>query len=107
MDDKEQRYLWGGRFGSPPAEAFERLNASISFDIRLAPYDIRGSIAHARMLGECGVVTAEESEELVRGLEAVMGKIEAGEFSWELQEEEGYTAGERQLEALVGGIAPK
>jgi argininosuccinate lyase len=107
MDDREQRYLWDGRFGSPPAEAFERLNASISFDIRLAPYDIRGSVAHARMLGECGVVTAEESQELVHGLEAVMAKIEAGEFSWNLKDEDVHTAVERQLEALVGDIALK
>jgi argininosuccinate lyase len=107
MDGREQGHFWGGRFGSPPAEAFERLNASISFDIRLAPYDIRGSIVHARMLGECGVVTAEESEELVRGLEAVMAKIEAGHFSWNLKDEDVHTAVERQLEALVGDVALK
>ena len=59
--------LWGGRFGAPPAEAFERLNASIPFDIRLAPYDIRGSVAHARMLGVQGIVSDRESATLVRG----------------------------------------
>ena len=68
----EGGHLWGGRFGSSPAEAFERLNASIPFDVRLAPYDIRGSIAHARMLGKQGIVSGEEAAELVRGLAAVL-----------------------------------
>src|SRR5215217_7689001 len=67
--------LWGGRFGTSPAEAFERLNASIPFDIRLAPYDIRGSLAHARMLGTQGIVSEEESAELVGGLEAVLREL--------------------------------
>jgi argininosuccinate lyase len=107
MSENDKSPLWGGRFKSSPAEAFERLNASISFDIRLAPYDIRGSIAHARMLGECGIVTAEESEELVRGLEAVLAEIEAGEFSWTLKDEDIHTAIERRLEALVGDVALK
>ena len=107
MSERDKIPLWGGRFGSSPAEAFERLNASISFDVRLAPYDIRGSIAHARMLGKCGIVTAEESEELVRGLEAVLAEIEAGEFSWSLQDEDVHTAVERRLKALVGDVALK
>jgi len=90
-----------------PAEAFERLNASIPFDVRLAPYDIRGSIAHARMLGEQGIVTPEESEELVRGLEAVLEEIGAGEFSWTLEDEDVHTAVERRLRELVGDVALK
>ena len=77
MSDNENNPLWSGRFEVSPAEAFERLNASISFDIRLAPYDIRGSIAHAEMLGEVGIVSEEESRELVRGLEAVLVEVEA------------------------------
>jgi argininosuccinate lyase len=107
MGEREQGHLWGGRFESSPAEAFERLNASISFDIRLAPYDVRGSIAHARMLGGCGIVTAEESEELVRGLETVLAEVEAGEFSWTLKDEDVHTAIERRLHALVGDVALK
>src|SRR3712207_8467264 len=81
MNENEKRPLWGGRFSASPAEAFERLNASIPFDARLAPYDIRGSIAHATMLGERGIVFPGESEELVRGLEAVPAEGEAGGFS--------------------------
>jgi len=103
----ENKPLWGGRFGSSPAEAFERLNASIPFDFRLAPYDIRGSTAHARMLGEQGIVTPEESAELVRGLEAVLGEVEAGEFSWTLADEDVHTAVERRLRELAGDVALK
>ncbi len=105
MSDKKP--LWGGRFGASPAEAFERINASIPFDIRLAPYDIHGSMAHARMLGERGIVSEEESKELVRGLDAVLSEVEAGEFSWTLSDEDVHTAVERRLRELVGDVASK
>jgi argininosuccinate lyase len=107
MSEREKTPLWGGRFGSSPAEAFERLNASIPFDVRLAPYDIRGSIAHARMLGRCGITTAEESEELVRGLERVLAEVKAGEFSWTIEDEDVHTAVERRLRELIGDVALK
>src|SRR5215210_3963712 len=107
MSDEEKNPLWGGRFSSSPAEAFERLNASIPFDVRLAPYDIRGSIAHARMLGERGTVSPGESAELVRGLEAVLAQVEAGEFSWTLEDEDIHTAVERRLGELLGEVALK
>ncbi len=107
MSEREKNPLWGGRFSASPAGAFERLNASIPFDVRLAPYDVRGSIAHARMLGKTGIVSPEESEELVRGLEAVLGEVEAGEFSWALSDEDVHTAVERRLKDLVGEVALK
>jgi len=107
MGEKDNAPLWGGRFGASPAEAFERLNASIPFDVRLAPHDIRGSIAHAKMLGERGIVTKEESAELVRGLEVVLGEVEAGQFSWTLSDEDVHTAVERRLHEHIGGVALK
>jgi argininosuccinate lyase len=107
MSELDRSPLWGGRFGASPAEAFERLNASIPFDFRLAPYDIRGSIAHARMLGTQGIVSEEESAELVLGLEAALGEVEAGEFSWDLSDEDVHTAVERRLRELVGEVALK
>src|ERR671911_81780 len=107
MNESEKNPLWGGRFSASPADAFERLNASIPFDIRLAPYDVRGSIAHATMLGERGIVTPEESREIVRGLEAVLAEVEAGEFSWTLEDEDVHTAVERRLKELVGDVALK
>lgn len=83
------------------------MNASIPFDIRLAPYDIRGSLAHARMLGRQGITSEEESAELVRGLEAVLAEVEAGEFSWTISDEDVHTAVERRLRELVGDVALK
>src|ERR671912_531999 len=99
--------LWGGRFGTSPAEAFERLNASIPFDVRLASYDIRGSIAHAKMLGARRIVTEEESEELLRGLRMVLEEVESGRFSWSLSDEDVHTAVERRLREVVGDVALK
>src|SRR5919112_2909257 len=102
-----KNHLWGGRFSASPAGAFERLNASIPFDVRLAPHDVRGSIAHARMLGERGIISVRESEELVRGLEAVLAEVEAGEFAWSLGDEDVHTAVERRLGEIVGDVALK
>lgn len=107
MSEKDKSPLWGGRFGTTPAEAFERLNASIPFDVRLAPYDIRGSIAHARMLGERGIVSREEAAELERGLRAVLEEVEGGRFSWTLSDEDVHTAVERRLREIIGDVALK
>ena len=107
MSERGSNPLWGGRFGASPAEAFERLNASIPFDIRLAPYDIQGSIAHARMLGERGIIPVEEVEDLVRGLRSVLEEVGSGRFSWALSDEDVHTAVERRLRELVGDVALK
>jgi argininosuccinate lyase len=107
MSDRNTGPLWGGRFSSSPAEAFERLNASIPIDIRLAPYDVEGSVAHARMLGQTKIVTEEEAEELVRGLRAVLEEVKSGRFSWALEDEDVHTAVERRLREIVGDVALK
>jgi argininosuccinate lyase len=107
MREENKSPLWGGRFGATPAEAFERLNASIPFDVRLAPYDIRGSIAHARMLGEQGIVSGGEAAELERGLRLVLEEVEDGRFSWTLSDEDVHTAVERRLREVVGDVALK
>ena len=107
MSERGSNPLWGGRFGASPAEAFERLNASIPFDIRLAPYDIQGSIAHARMLGERRIITVKEVEDLVRGLRSVLEEVGSGRFSWALSDEDVHTAVERRLRELVGDVALK
>src|SRR5215208_1371179 len=107
MSERGSNPLWGGRFGASPAEAFERLNASIPFDVRLAPYDIQGSIAHARMLGERGIITVKEVEDLVRGLRSVLEEVWSGRFSWALSDEDVHTAVERRLRELVGDVALK
>jgi argininosuccinate lyase len=107
VSGRDNSPLWGGRFGASPSQAFERLNASIPFDVRLAPYDIRGSIAHARMLGARGIVSGEETDEMIRGLETVLEEVEAGEFTWDVSDEDVHTAVERRLREVVGDVALK
>ena len=67
------------RFREPPDPVFQRLNASLGFDRRLAPYDIAQSQAHVAMLAETGVLTGEEASTLVRGLDEVGGELERGD----------------------------
>ena len=74
---------WGGRFREPPAERMQRFGESVSFDAVLAPYDIRASRAHVRMLQRCGWIPAEEAEAIDAGLEAILAEIEAGRFVWD------------------------
>ncbi|MCX6901474.1 MAG: argininosuccinate lyase [Verrucomicrobia bacterium] len=73
---------WGGRFTAGPAEAVQRFTESVSFDHRLAPYDIRGSIAHAKMLAKIGVLTRAECAAIVKGLDQIGMEIAAGKFKW-------------------------
>ncbi len=70
--------MWGGRFASGPAEIMEEINASIGFDKRLAPQDIRGSLAHVAMLGQAGILPAEDVAAIEAGLKSVRDEIEAG-----------------------------
>ncbi|OHE82834.1 MAG: argininosuccinate lyase [Verrucomicrobia bacterium GWF2_62_7] len=73
---------WGGRFSAGPAETVQRFTESVSFDHRLAPYDIRGSIAHAKMLARIGVLTRAECAAIAKGLEQIGAEIAAGKFKW-------------------------
>jgi argininosuccinate lyase len=95
------------RFAEPQDAVFQALNASISFDIRLAPYDIAQSRAHARMLARAGVITAEEAVELERGLEAVGAEIESGRFEVRPDDEDVHMAIERRLTEIVGAVGGK
>ncbi len=95
------------RFAEPQDPVFQALNASISFDIRLAPYDIAQSRAHARMLARAGVIAAEEAVELERGLEAVGAEIESGSFEVRPDDEDVHMAIERRLTEIVGTVGGK
>lgn len=94
--------LWGGRFGASSHEAFDRLNRSLDVDVRLWPQDIRGSRAHARMLGACGIIPAEQAAAIDEGLERVAAEMESGEFAFVATDEDIHTAVERRLTELVG-----
>jgi argininosuccinate lyase len=99
--------LWGGRFEGTPDELMERLNASIGFDWLLWVADIEGSMAYARALERAGLLTADERDRLVQGLEAVAREFEAGEFEIVLSDEDIHTAVERRLGELIGQMAGK
>ncbi|MHB9150543.1 MAG: argininosuccinate lyase [Thermoleophilia bacterium] len=98
---------WGGRFADPQAPLFEQINASLPFDHVLAGIDIRGSMAHVRMLGKVGVLTAEETGTLLDGLSAVAAEVEAGDFPWDVHDEDVHMAVERRLTQLVGPVGGK
>jgi argininosuccinate lyase len=99
--------LWGGRFEKPPDELMARFNDSIRFDGRLYDADIRASIAYARALERVGLVTAEERDQLVGGLEAVREEFATGSFAIRPGDEDVHTAVERRLYELVGSVAGK
>lgn len=98
---------WGGRFAEPTDEFVAAFTASVQFDQRLYRYDIRGSIAHATMLGEVGVLTAAEQQTIVQGLQDVEADIAAGRFSWSIRLEDVHMNIEQALISKVGLVGKK
>jgi argininosuccinate lyase len=101
----QNRKPWGGRFGEATDPAVERFTASVSFDQALARYDIRGSVAHARMLGRAGLLEEADVEVLVRGLESLAREIETGEFRLDPSLEDIHMNIEARLRERVGSVA--
>ncbi|MEO1942646.1 MAG: argininosuccinate lyase [Campylobacterales bacterium] len=94
--------MWDGRFQEGSAKLLEEFNASLPFDQELYREDIEGSIAHARMLGEQGILTPDEVEAIEKGLGEILAEIEKGEFQWRLEDEDIHMAIERRLTELIG-----
>jgi len=99
--------LWSGRFAERSHPAAEAFTESVSFDYRLAPYDIAGSIVHARMLAECGIIESDEAERIVGGLEKLLGDVQAGTFEFRADLEDVHTNIEVALTELIGPVAGK
>ena len=97
--------LWGGRFDGATDPTVERFSASVHFDRALAQYDIRGSIAHARMLAETGLIPHADADALVAGLEAIGEKIERGEFVFDPALEDIHMNIESRLTEEIGPVA--
>jgi argininosuccinate lyase len=93
---------WSGRFAEPVDERVKRYTASVSFDRRLADFDIMGSLAHARMLAAAGILSAEDLAAIERGMAEIRGEIAAGRFEWSLDAEDVHLNIERRLTTLVG-----
>ena len=93
---------WGGRFSAPTDALVEAYGSSIEDDRHIALDDVEGSIAHARMLGETGIVASAEAERMVSGLRTIREELEQGRFPWEESYEDVHMNVERRLAALVG-----
>ncbi len=93
---------WGGRFTEATDAFVERFTASVDFDQRMYQQDIDGSIAHATMLSEVGVLTAEEKQSIIDGLEAIRSEIDAGKFDWSIALEDVHMNIEAALTKRIG-----
>ncbi|MFN2362110.1 MAG: argininosuccinate lyase [Marinobacter sp.] len=100
--NKSAEKPWGGRFTEPTDAFVERFTASVGFDQRLYHHDITGSIAHATMLAEVGVLTTEERDTIIEGLKEVKADIEAGTFEWSVSLEDVHMNIEARLTDRIG-----
>ncbi|WP_394171597.1 argininosuccinate lyase [Saccharospirillum alexandrii] len=98
---------WGGRFAEATDAFVAEFTASIQFDQRLYRHDIQGSVAHATMLSEVGVLTADECEQIVNGLKAVQADIESGQQVWSVALEDVHMNVESALTAKIGPVGKK
>lgn len=97
-----QSKTWSGRFNEPVAELVKRYTASVSFDQRLAEFDIQGSIAHSRMLGAQGILSKEDVLAIETGLKEILQEIRNGEFEWSLDLEDVHLNIEMRLTSKIG-----
>ncbi|WP_455196505.1 argininosuccinate lyase [Kaarinaea lacus] len=109
MAKKEKSVVkpWGGRFTEPTDAFVEAFTASVGFDHRLYAHDIAGSIAHARMLAKIGVLSSEEYEAIVEGLQAIKEDIERGDFAWSVALEDVHMNIEANLTQRIGDSGKK
>ncbi|MEH6387207.1 MULTISPECIES: argininosuccinate lyase [Pseudomonas] len=100
--DQTTNQSWGGRFSEPVDAFVARFTASVDFDKRLYKHDIQGSIAHATMLARVGVLTDDERDTIIDGLQAIRSEIEAGEFAWSVELEDVHMNIEARLTDRIG-----
>jgi argininosuccinate lyase len=94
--------LWGGRFSEATDAFVQRFTASVSFDRRMYRQDIRGSIAHARMLQQAGILTTDECTAIAEGLLAIQADIDTGNFTWSVELEDVHMNIESELTKRIG-----
>ncbi len=98
---------WTGRFTEPTDAFVEAFTASVGFDQRLYHHDINGSIAHATMLSEVGVLSPDERDLIISGLKEVVAEIERGEFAWSISLEDVHMNIEKRLTDKIGDAGKK
>ncbi|MBP2655378.1 MAG: argH 1 [Firmicutes bacterium] len=99
--------LWGGRFAKNTDIMVEEFTSSISFDNRLYKEDIAGSIAHAKMLAKCGIISDEDTKIIIDGLNGILADIEAGNFTFEIALEDIHMNIEKRLTERIGPVGGK
>lgn len=102
-----EKKLWGGRFKEGTHKLVEEFTESVSYDKRLAPYDIAGSVAHVKMLEKQGILTQEESDRIINGLNRILREIEEGRFNWKKELEDVHMNIESRLTEEVGEVGGK
>ncbi len=102
---KPSHATWGGRFSTGPAELMLQFSESVSFDRRLAPFDIAGSKAHSAMLAHVGLITNAERDAIHAGLDAILAEVEAGRFKWDTKLEDVHMNIEQALTKRVPAAA--
>ncbi len=102
-----EKKLWGGRFSEGTDEFVEEFTESISFDKNLALYDIKGSMAHAKMLGKQGIIPEEDAQKIIKGLEEIRKEIEEGKFQWKKELEDVHMNIEKALIEKIGDVGGK
>ena len=93
---------WSGRFNEPVDELVKRFTASVGFDQRLALFDIQGSLAHAQMLSEVGLLAPTELDSIRSGMQQIQAEIESGQFPWSVDLEDVHMNIERRLTEFAG-----
>lgn len=99
--------LWNGRFSEDINSLLLNYSESISYDQRLYPYDIQGSIAHAKMLGQQGIISSAEADEIIAGLQKIKNEIDAGDFIFKTELEDIHMNIEARLTELIGPVGAK
>lgn len=99
--------LWGGRFEGTVEDWVEQFGASISFDNQLAKFDLMGSLAHVQMLGQTGILSLEEVDQIQDGLKALLRDLEAGELHFDIANEDIHMNMEVLLTEKIGPLAGK
>ena len=102
-----QKTTWSDRFESALHPAIAVFNASIGFDIELLEYDLTGSVAHAKMLAKTSIISEEEAQQLVTGLEQIRQEYRQGEFNPGVDAEDVHFAVERRLTEILGDVGKK
>ena len=95
-------HAWSARFSEPVSELVKRYTASVDFDKRLALFDIQGSLAHAQMLAQAGVISQQDLTDIQRGMEQIITEIQNNQFEWLLDLEDVHLNIEKRLVELIG-----